>query len=233
MRNLFVEKYIVKGKIVNLDPLSIGAGKGALTGAIDNPIVRLNNIPYIPGSSLKGVLRTEAERYARILGLSVCDIFKGEELDWKKEAESKNENYEPCVICRIFGGPTISSAIIVHNLYAKDAITESRTCVSISRVTGAQIPGRLFDIEYVVPNTEFTSNNDNRIFEIDGRISLEDRDKDETKIILYLLNKLRMGEVVLGGRKSVGMGRVQLKIERVEKMVLENGEVKIGEVKLF
>ncbi|MBS7657680.1 MAG: CRISPR-associated RAMP protein Csx7 [Candidatus Bathyarchaeia archaeon] len=226
----YVFKFTIIGKIINQEPLSIGAGKKALVGGIDNPIVRLEGKPYIPGSSLKGVLRSEAERYVKTLGnpkFTACNIFTNEELDTKKKKESKGESYEPCIICKIFGGPTISSAVTIYNSIAENVITETRTCVSISRITGAQIPRRLYDIEYVIPNSEFSTRID-----IDAnRINLEDNSKDETKILLYLLSRLIRGEIILGGRKSIGMGRIALKVDKIEKKFIENGELKIEEVK--
>jgi len=231
-----VLKYKVKGKVINIDPLSVGSGKSAL-GAIDNPIVRLNGNPYIPGSSLKGVLRSEAERYARMMGYDVCNVFSDEE----KERKKKNE--EPCVICKIFGGPTIASAIVVHNLYGINAATDIRTSVSINRITGAQAPGRLFDLEFVVPGSEFVpsfgypkqgyKSDDNVIFEIDARrINLDNKESPETKILLYIFSRLVNGEIRVGGRKSIGMGRIKLVIDKVERVILEDGVLKSEVIKL-
>ena len=61
-------KYIttkkISGKIVVKTGLHIGAGNEKVeTGGMDNPIIRnpLTNEPYIPGSSIKGRMRSLIE----------------------------------------------------------------------------------------------------------------------------------------------------------------------------
>lgn len=53
-------KIIIKGDITTLTGLHIGGSKTTKKiGEVDNPIIRsANNVPYIPGSSLKGKLRS-------------------------------------------------------------------------------------------------------------------------------------------------------------------------------
>jgi CRISPR-associated protein Csm3 len=215
----------ITGKIVNETPIAIRAGNVAV-GPIDNPIVRLNGIPYIPGSSLKGVLRSEAERYARSIGEKVCDILnpKGEngELRWKKEKEERKEAYEPCIICKIFGGPTIFSRARFFDCFPSNGkySTSLIQRVSISRITEAQSPGRLFEVEFIEPGTNF-----------DFKLEIEnftDNDQIEGKILRFVLNQLIAGNISIGGMKSVGFGRIKLLKETVsvKKYKLEKGEIK-------
>jgi CRISPR-associated protein Csm3 len=66
----FLGKLILEGEIVCQTGLHIGAGKGSLEiGGADNPVVKdAFGIPYIPGSSLRGRLRSLLEQ---TLGLAV------------------------------------------------------------------------------------------------------------------------------------------------------------------
>lgn len=65
--------YVIDGRLINVEPLRIGKGAGEL-GEVDLPVIRLpNGNPFIPGSSLKGVLRATAELIARSEGLEVCE----------------------------------------------------------------------------------------------------------------------------------------------------------------
>ncbi len=66
----FLGKLILEGEIVCKTGLHIGAGKGSLEiGGADNPVVKdAFGIPYIPGSSLRGRLRSLLEQ---TLGLAV------------------------------------------------------------------------------------------------------------------------------------------------------------------
>lgn len=215
--------YVITGTLINQTPLSIGAGKGALKGGIDNPVVRMGEAPYIPGSSLKGALRSEAELYVKSFFLSefICDILNPTDEKTGELARKKTlrESYEPCIICRIFGGPTLASHLVFHNALPFSSFhTEIKTSVSISRVTGGQYHERLFDIEYVVPFTKFKF--EMRVDNIDliG-------ESEEAKMVNYLLNILTQGQVWLGGRKSVGMGNVKLTDVKVLKIEFKDGQI--------
>ncbi len=66
----FIGKLVLEGEIACQTGLHIGAGKGSLEiGGADNPVVKdAFGIPYIPGSSLRGRLRSLLEQ---TLGLAV------------------------------------------------------------------------------------------------------------------------------------------------------------------
>lgn len=66
----FLGKLVLEGEIACQTGLHIGAGKGSLEiGGADNPVVKdAFGIPYIPGSSLRGRLRSLLEQ---ALGLAV------------------------------------------------------------------------------------------------------------------------------------------------------------------
>jgi CRISPR-associated protein Csm3 len=54
----------LKGKIKLVSGLHIGAGNDEIhIGGIDNPVIKNHDEPYIPGSSLKGKIRTLLEWY--------------------------------------------------------------------------------------------------------------------------------------------------------------------------
>ena len=221
-------KYILEFTIVNITPLSIRSGKSPM-GLADNSIVRIKkngkDIPYIPGSSLKGIMRCEAERYVRTTMKNefVCDILHPTTEDigelWRHE--NLKDNYKPCVICRIFGGPTIASHIYVYDAYPyenKCSIDLVRR-VSISRITGAQMPGRLFDIEFVNPKNKFK-----------GKIVVENIDllseSIEAKIFNYVIKLFLKGLISIGSMKSIGYGSLKIENLKVTKYWFENGTLK-------
>lgn len=225
--NKFEVEYYLDAILINETPLSIGAGKNTL-GYSDNPIVKLRmEEPYIPASSIKGVLRSEAERYVRsVYGNKerVCNIFSNEELEDKN---NKKENYKPCIICNIFGGPTIASIVYIENatLDNKEGkLIESIRKVSIHRVTGAQYSGRLYDLEYLVPNLRFKWGM--RFFNLDLL-----KEGKENEIVNYLLNKFVKLGFVIGGRKSIGFGRVRIESFKLHKYTLDKGVLKIEDSK--
>ncbi|MHA1337657.1 MAG: type III-A CRISPR-associated RAMP protein Csm3, partial [Promethearchaeota archaeon] len=95
-------KVQITGRIKALTGLSIGGSGGTLEiGGVDSPIIRnpITNEPYIPGSSLKGKLR------------SLLTLFLGKELNnqvskkpeiWIHQCKTESE-YNECPICNIFG----------------------------------------------------------------------------------------------------------------------------------
>ena len=211
----------VAGELINETPLAIRTGTQAI-GAIDNPIVRIKGVPYIPGSSLKGALRSEAERYARSIGEKICDIINPNGPDGELKLKEKlNEEYIPCIICRLFGGPTIFSRIKFYDMFPLNGIYKTSLIqrVSINRITEAQTPGRLFDVEFIEPGTRF-----------DFRLEIENFKEEEQKeadILKFIVKHLIEGNISLGGMKSVGFGKIRLlkNTVNVKEYKLKNGEL--------
>src|SRR3989338_2370675 len=108
-RNL-LGKIIITGTLECLTGLHIGASKENMEiGAIDSPVVRdpITREPYIPGSSLKGKLRTLLEKaLATDLGI----IWKEKRRNigtqnnevWVHVCDDAT-NAVNCPICRIYG----------------------------------------------------------------------------------------------------------------------------------
>lgn len=212
--------YRIDAELINEEPLSIGAGRGALTGTIDNPIVRMNGSPYIPGSSIKGVLRAEAERYARARGWFVCDIVSDPSYEEGRKDQLR-EKYEPCIVCKVFGGPTIASHITVLNAsLIGGGKVETRTCVAMCRITGGQYPGKLFDVEYIVPHSKFKWG-----LIIEG-YDIVRESTNEVDLINYLVRKFITNGFWIGGRRSTGHGLVKMSIKKVTCESIINGELK-------
>ena len=98
----FLGKLILEGEIQCQTGLHIGAGKGSLEiGGADNPVVKdAFGIPYIPGSSLRGRLRSLLEQ---TLGLAVPSELiylskrKGQEVRIHQSDRPDDE------ICLLFG----------------------------------------------------------------------------------------------------------------------------------
>src|SRR5215472_10497812 len=98
----FLGKLVLEGEIQCQTGLHIGAGKGSLEiGGADNPVVKdAFGIPYIPGSSLRGRLRSLLEQS---LGLAVPSELvylskrKGQEVRIHQSDRPDDE------ICILFG----------------------------------------------------------------------------------------------------------------------------------
>lgn len=111
-------RVIISGCIRTLSGLHIGGSSTALEiGAVDLPVIRnaVNGQPYIPGSSLKGKMRSLAEKLTgapqnRSIGQGVSiHIAGGDKRRYKDENEYKKvgrEEYKKYWVNPVFGVPS-------------------------------------------------------------------------------------------------------------------------------
>ncbi len=134
--------------------LHIGGSPGTLAiGNVDNPVIRnpLNNQPYVPGSSLRGKMRSQFEKDT---GSPQNNSIGQVTIHTCKEAEP----YQTCPVCRTFGIPgeyphSETSRLIVRDAFLTEAsaadlerirtdlpFTEVKWEAAIDRVTSAAVP---------------------------------------------------------------------------------------------
>lgn len=214
---------IINGTLVNETPLRVGVGREPPLGApIDIVVYRVNGTPCIPGSSLKGVLRSLAELLVRSEGVDVHDPWDDEAA--KKEEEEKNF----CKICGIFGNTRLASHIRVYDSVPKcpkEAKTFYKYGIAIDRDFGSVKSGLgPFIEEFVEPGTEWSL----RIDILNIEVFPEPRTDDPRSIIIWkLLNLMRNHGIQVGARKTVGAGLIKLKDAKWIVYRLENGEFKL------
>lgn len=195
------KKVIYTGTIILKTGLHIGGTNAALNiGGPDKFVVRnpINNIPYIPGSSLKGKMR------------SLVEIYNGETNNGKP---TNNPNHRAGALFGVSGDNEQSHAsrLIVRDaeldIHACDfsntdlPYTESKTEVAIDRVTAKANP-RTF--ERVPAGAQFKLNMVLNIFEGEDEAAL----KETLNQAMELLK-----DDYLGGHGSRGYGQVEIKIE--------------------
>src|SRR5579884_2069835 len=98
----FLGKLILEGEITCQTGLHIGAGKGSLEiGGADNPVVKdAFGIPYIPGSSLRGRLRSLLEQ---TMGLAVPSELVYLSKRRGQEVRIHQSDWPDDEICIVFG----------------------------------------------------------------------------------------------------------------------------------
>lgn len=229
-------KYIIKGILRANSPVRIGAGKDSLNPiqADDGVIVDHNGNPYIPGSSLKGVLRSYMESIVksgimqnnkfesclivndpcltREIINEIKNKYKNHKID--KELKIAQEIYDKmCDVCKIFGSHYFASKISIRDctLKSEKAYIEKRDGVAIDRETGTASDNKKYEYEQVAAGTEFDF-----YMSIDN---LDDKLIDLFKLIIKILDS---GELQIGGKTTCGLGRVQLIDYKIYKISKEN-----------
>jgi len=218
MTNIKLNKVInIKGFIKVITGLHIGGGNEKMEiGGMDNPIIRnpTDNMPYIPGSSLKGKMR------------SLLEWKEGKlNLEKNKEGEVHSCYDKNCPICRIFGstkrikerGSTrliVRDAFINKNLYEKFMekglqITEDKYENTINRINAEAVPR---PIERVVPGVIFDFE---MIYKI---IDTGDGGEKDREYLKYIYEALELIENdTLGGGGSRGNGKVEFVIKNTDE----------------
>lgn len=226
----FGNKFIIRGTIVAVDPIHIGtASSDSLNPVeVDNSVLKdLKGDPVIPGSSLKGVVRSQFESVLRLIGERVCDIHndrdnncvsKSKAEDIKKQDISRMEQAEKlynesCEVCRLFGGRYFAGKLHFKDCsYIGDMPCkyENRDGVGIDRKTGAAKRGVKYDYEIIPKGTSF-----------DFELIAENLDEEQIGYLDFII-KLLCGEgiadgdyLAIGGKTTRGLGRIVL--ENVKK----------------
>jgi CRISPR-associated RAMP protein (TIGR02581 family) len=217
----------LRGHLVALTGLRIGAGRDTDVTGNDLPVMRdASGRPYIPGSSLKGVLRAYLEAVLRGLHDDpeiqrqrlACMVLQDEyRCIPSKQMQQWRDDLLPdhprelaqrvvqhsCMACQTFGSTWLASHIAIRDLLVQPALWfgqfEIRQGVSLDRDTETAGQGLLYSFETVPPGTRF-------------QLEMEaDNLHDWQKGLLWLgVQSLLRGDLSLGGARSRGLGQVEL-----------------------
>jgi len=222
----------VSGYLVNETPLRVGVGREPPLGSpVDTAVLRIKfadgrSYPYIPGSSLKGVLRSLAESILRAQGLDIPDPWpkkrgEGQEEELGIEETVEGEKKLDAISC-IFGSLNIASHVRIYDAYpVGEPVLFVKTGVGINRdFLGAQ-PGALFTEEQVAPGTRWSFRMDILNIEV-----FPQPKNDLGKLLRNLVDLLANGFVQVGARRTIGYGVVRLVEGKYEVYRLEGGVLK-------
>lgn len=218
-------KILINGIITCRTGLHIGASQDNLEiGGLDKSVVRdpLSRKPYIPGSSLKGKMRSLLERKE---GLDFnCQMPIGGHLIRRHECSDSR-----CSVCRLFGSAggkgqeNVTPRIAVRDSLLTDAsrdmlqeidtalyLTEWKFENSLDRITSAANPRNL---ERVPAGAEFQLS---LIYTVEADLSQVEEDIRNLFSLLELIE-----DDCLGGHGSRGYGRVSFGISELIARRLE------------
>lgn len=222
-------RVLIRFDVVAKTGLHIGGTESGIEiGGVDKTVIRdpLTNRPYIPGSSLRGKMRSLLEKYK---GLKQNQrIGQGYIHSCGADKSDSLETYLACDVCTTFGVPgerdfATPTRLIVRDVFMDEQsakqleeagtdlpYTEVKTEVSIDRVTSAANPRQM---ERVPAGTRFSGAE--LVYSVyEGAGCEAKKDVERLKVIVEGLQLLL--DDYLGGLGSRGSGKVQVENIRVE-----------------
>ncbi|MDQ1328842.1 MAG: hypothetical protein QG641_2128 [Candidatus Poribacteria bacterium] len=221
MFHKFKSRLKLEGNLVAETALRIGGSRSIEPVGTDLPVVKDSlGMPYIPGSSFKGVLRSRVEQLVRTLingkeGACIpIDLEKescitsGDMANFRKQ--TNEDEYltklilgKLCLVCQLFGSPWFASRIQISDLYVDKSLWfdqyQIRNGVAIDRDTGTAKDGMLYDYEVVTAGTEFGC-----------KIVVENAEPWQLGMLMLGIHPFECGEIAVGGGSSRGLGKVKI-----------------------
>lgn len=227
----------VKMTIEPIDPLLIKSGQATVSN-VDMAFVQTFRHdgklePFIPGSSLKGVMRSHAEKICRSLRdepVPVCLPYLEPDEESEGEANQascglrmrkifENDKKRPspdiyrisCAACRLFGSHYFIGRYAVGDGYitekcrkGKGPLLEVRDGVAIDRLTGGTAGGAKFDLQ-VLTRGDF-----------EAQIEVRNFERWQLGMLALILRDMQDELIHIGFGKSRGLGRIRAKIDSFE-----------------
>lgn len=225
-----VKKLIITGKIEAITGIAIGGTNAAMSiGGVDKGVVRnpVTNEPYIPGSSLKGKMRSLIELRDGTLGSeSMGAVKNGPTNDQKHRSArlfgnaAKRLDEKQCpsrIVVRdaylseeqIIGGQIIDKDEFFKNTDLP--YTEVKTEVVIDRITSRAMPRQL---ERIPAGSRF---------DFEMTLNIYDTDKEQELIEDVFSGMQLLQNDYIGGSGSRGSGQIKFISESI-KVELRNGD---------
>jgi CRISPR-associated protein Csm3 len=207
-----MRKYVIEYKLVCETGLQIGAGNTSFEiGGMDNPVIKnpITGQPYIPGSSLKGKIRSllEWQHYpddviknnGKVLNHPKYDVCKLFGISPGNEEFETNTDQEKILITRAIirdAYLTEESAEMLQSYLGENIFTEIKAENNIDRLTSKANP-RFF--ERVPKGAEFK-----------GEMVFTQYVEEDKELLKLLFEGMRLLEDnYLGGSGSRGAGKVK------------------------
>jgi CRISPR-associated protein Csm3 len=238
----FENRWLITATLRMKTALSVGSRASLLPAGSDLPVIKTpEGVPFIPGSSLKGVIRTYVERVLRTLDgmntqhpeqrLWACDpldedrrcVTGAQKKALFEQAGEDDARFteliwqRSCTACRLFGSPWLASRVafqdaMLANRESLLRLTEVRDGVGIDRDLGSAKTGIKYDFETVPAGAEFGIT-----------IVVENAEEWEAGLLLLALKAIEKGELPIGGKTTRGPGwgeLVELNVQYVGKDTL-------------
>lgn len=174
-----ISTYKLEIEIETDEKLIIGTGqtdfKPSRFQQIQKMKIGIEDIPIIPATTIKGVLRTHSMKIAHLLALNSCGQIKPGDI---AEAHKKIK----CDVCHIFGAPNSPSKIIVEDAISQDKniLLDHYSGIKLNRKKGVTEKGALFQYEAIGKGQKFIFN-----------IICNGLTLNESKLLIYAIRELQ------------------------------------------
>ncbi len=211
----------MKFSIVNKEPLRIGSGRETkLTSPVDLPVLKVIRdgieVPYIPGSSIKGVFRSFMDVFIRSYNGYTCPgsgngvCYSLANIKSTVENLVKQANYSElinvlwrnlCLSCKVYGSGSYRSKVVFYDFMPSGEVSLGvKPGIAIDRKTGTTARGAFYQIEFVQPGAVFSGGF--RVYDVPNYV---------LGIIGLTLMEINEGRIKIGGFKTRGFGRVEIR----------------------
>jgi CRISPR-associated protein Csm3 len=231
----FSNRWEISAKLTLVTPMRIGGGQNAGAYSLSQAPVMLSYDaqteiaePFIPGSSLKGVLRSTVERIVRTFNEKEACIGVGN----KKTDRVLCGEYD---VCSVFGSQEAGASIRVQDAHLssvmgnKGVLEERPHCSTeyelkaghyVMKKKNNKVPKtQLRQEEIVASNTSF-----------DIKINLDNADEKDVGMIILALNEFNHKRCHLGGGVSRGNGFAEVFGIRVKRKIVSSNPEKLFQI---
>ncbi len=242
-------RYLFRGTLEMQTALHIGGGRVARNNS-DSPVVLTpTGVPFIPGSSFKGSLRSTVEKFVPMLpgALFSCALSEPDDEDRQeatkqgrrlcstmRQAEITKERRENpgkveeilaqarkdlCHTCQLFGSPFAASRVAVKDLYVPEEIWSGVVQIRDGVAIDRDSETARDRLKYDYEVVPASTT-----FTLE--ITLENATPEDVQLLCVGLSEFVSGSATLGGKRSRGLGSCVLHDLRVSKLDLTDVETR-------
>lgn len=236
-------RYLFKGTLVMQTALHIGGGRATLSSSNGPVVLTPEEIPFIPGSSFKGSLRSTVEKFVPVLakGMFTCALMEMSDEEMREALEQhepvcstmrqgeitnrRRENpgqaeaileqarKDLCSTCKLFGSPFAASRVAVNDLYIPEGAWNSALQVRDGVAIDRDSEKAKDRLKY---DFEVVPASASFAFEM----TLENATRQDLQLISIGLSEFVHGFASIGGKRSRGLGACKLENLRVSALEL-------------
>ena len=218
------ERWCLAGTLTTRTALRIGSGGGGELDSADLPVLKdARGYPFVPGASLKGVVRSTIESLVRgavpaskDTELRACDPLDKTACGYHEAKQRKKALDRPhCAVCQLLGSHVLAShvrfcdalLVVPDESPGEQRIPiEIRDGVAIDRDLKTVYKTSKYDFEVISPGTRFAV-----------EVFIENPKEWLMGLLVLGFDQLATGFTALGGFASRGLGRVDLEWSRLTR----------------